>query len=302
VIVPRAFLPGLFLGVLAAAGLCRAQEPPPPAGETPPPAAVAPPATPPAVSTTGRILGRVTDAGKPVQAAQVRLVSRSESGLLRVTSTNQKGEYRFKELPTGTYDVEVEADGFRPGLKPGVEVKAPFQNIVDVPLSRPGTPGTLPIPPGVAGPPGQGVPGRAADPGPPAEPPPAPATVRGKLSDGDRRPVVDVSVLLVAQQGTRLYQAISGPDGAFTIDGVIPGKYRAVVRSPGHMPVDLKTVDVRPVAGLTLNLSLVDFPLNFKARTEGSPPPETPRPLPVSGNPATPPAAAPPAPPADGGD
>jgi len=295
VIVPRAFLPGLFLGVLAAAGLCRAQEPPPPAGETPPPAAPGP-----GVSTTGRILGRVTDAGKPVQAAQVRLVSRSESGLLRVTSTNQKGEYRFKELPTGTYDVEVEVDGFRPGLKPGVEVKAPFQNIVDVPLSRPGAPGTLPAPPAVAGAPGQGVPGRAADPGPPAEPPPAPATVRGKLSDGDRRPVVDVSVLLVAQQGTRLYQAISGPDGAFTIDGVIPGKYRAVVRSPGHMPVDLKTVDVRPVAGLTLNLSLVDFPLNFKARAEGSPPPETPRPLPVSsGNPAPPPA---PAPPADGGD
>ena len=248
-----------------------------PAPETTAPPAAAAPAGP---TTTGRILGRVTDAGKPVSGAQVRLVSRSESGLLRVTSSNERGEYRFKELPTGTYDVEVDADGFRPGAKPGVEVKAPFQNIVDVPLLRTGAAGKVPAIPAVVGTPGQGMAGQAADPGKPQEPPPAPATVKGALTDNARLPVVDVSVLLVAKEGTKLYQAISGSDGTFTIEGVVPGKYRAVVRSPGHMPVDLKSVDVRPVTGLTLNLSLVDFPLNFKSRVDGSPPPETPRPLP----------------------
>ena len=254
-------------------------------------------------ATSGRILGRVTDSGKPIQGAQVRLTSRIESGLLRVTSSDQRGEYRFKELPSGTYDVEVEAEGFRLGAKPGVEVKAPFQNIVDVPMLRGGVQGAAaPAVPAVTG---QGIPGNAAANAPPEIPP---VTVRGTLLNGERRPVVDVSILLVAQQGTRLYQAMSAPDGGFQIDGVVPGRYRAVVRSPGHMPVDLKSVEVKPKAGLTLNLSLVDFPLNFKSRAD-SPPLETPRRLPgateapapaqfdlppSSSKPAPPPAAAPP--------
>jgi hypothetical protein len=258
------------------------------------------------VTTTGRILGRVTDIGRPLQGAQVRLVSRIEAGLLRVTSTDQRGEYRFKELPTGTYDVEVEADGFRLGAKPGVEVKAPFQNIVDVMLLRSGaTPLGQQVAPLLAGAPGQGIPGSGTpSSGLVAEPALPPVKVHGALVDGDRHPVVDVSVLLVALQGTRLYQAVSGTDGGFTIEGVAPGRYRAVIRSPGHMPVDLKSVEVHPEAGLTLNMSLVDFPLNFKERAEGSPPPELPRPLPGMLPPAqqtaappsssTPPPAAPP--------
>jgi len=286
--------PLLVLAVLFA-GRALADTPPPVASTPPEPAQAAPGQPAAAPTRTGRILGRVTDLGKPLQGAQVRLMSRTESGLLRVTSSDQRGEYRFKELPSGTYDVEVEADGFRLGAKPGVEVKAPFQNIVDVPMLRGGAPGgAVPIP---------GVPVQDAAPAIP------PVTVRGALLDGDRHPVVDVTVLLVALQGTKLYQAMSGPDGAFTIDGVVPGRYRAVVRSPGHMPVDLKSVEVKPEAGLTLNLSLVDFPLNFKARAEASPPPETPRPLPGTAPPAAPqpidlpagssrPAPPPPAPPA----
>ena len=291
VTVLRAFSPALFAALLlSSGGPGLARQAPAPPGSAPAPAPQ--PAAPAPPTTTGRILGRVTDGGKPVSGAQVRLVSRSEAGLLRVTSSNERGEYRFKELPTGIYDVEVDADGFRPGAKPGVEVKAPFQNIVDVPMSRTGAPGKLPPPPPVAGIPGQGIPGQAADPGKPQEPPPAPATVRGTLSDNARQPVVDVSVLLVAREGEKLYQAISGSDGTFTIEGIVPGKYRAVVRSPGHMPVDLKSVDVKPVAGLTLNLSLVDFPLAFKR--DGSPPPETPRPLPGAPAKAPPPENDPP--------
>jgi len=285
----RVLAPGLA-GILLGGGLLLAQAPAPadaPA-QAPPSAQAASPAL-----KTGRILGRVTDAGKPVQGAQVRLNSRTESGLLRITSTDQKGEYRFKDLPTGTYDVEVEVDGFRLNSKPGVEVKAPFQNIVDVQMARVGAPS----PPGF---PSQGAPVPAV---PPKETEPAlpPVTVKGALLDSDRHPVVDVSVLLVPLEGTRLYQATSGNDGAFVVTDVAPGRYRAVIRSPGHMPVDLKSVEVRPDAGLTLNLSLVDFPLNFKERAEGSPPPEMPKALPgmlppaQPGAPLPPPQAAPPA-------
>src|SRR5262245_938912 len=95
--------PALFVFFVVAGRLVLAQEPIP-EDPFPPPAAPAPatapasdpspapaPATPPATATTtGRILGRVTDSGRPVSGAQVRLVSRSESGLLRVTSTNER--------------------------------------------------------------------------------------------------------------------------------------------------------------------------------------------------------------------
>jgi len=250
--------------------MARADAPPPPAQD---PALAQAPA---AATTTGRILGRLTDGGKPVPGAQVRLLSRSEAGLLRVTSSDQRGEYRFKDLPSGIYDVEVEADGFRLVSKPGVEVKGPFQNIVDVPLARAGGPASQAVSP-VQGTPGQGIPGKPEAEAAPVEPP---VTVHGTLLNGDRRPVVDVSVLFVALEGTKLYQATSGGDGVFTVEGVVPGRYRAVIRSPGHMPVNLKTVEVKPGAGLTLNLSLVDFPLNFKSRAEGAPPPELPRVMP----------------------
>jgi len=291
----KGLIGGAWLVAAACAGMARADAPPAQA-QAPAPEAQASPAP----TTTGRILGRLTDAGKPVQGAQVRLLSRSEAGLLRVTSSDQRGEYRFKDLPSGIYDVEVEADGYRLVSKPGVEVKGPFQNIVDVPLARAGGQATPAVPP-VQGTPGQGIPGKTEAEAAPVVPP---VTVHGTLLNANRRPVVDVSVLFVALEGTKLYQAMSGSDGVFTVDGVVPGRYRAVIRSPGHMPVDLKSVEVKPAAGLTLNLSLVDFPLNFKSRAEGAPPPELPRVMPgmlpapaAASTPSSTSSAPPPAPP-----
>lgn len=239
-----------------------------------------------AAEPTGRILGTVTDAAhKPVTGAQVRLTSHVEAGLLRVTSTDERGQYHFKDLPSGTYEVLIEADGTPPILKKGVDVKAPFQNIVDVTLGGQVAGNKLP---GIAALPAPQAPaeGAAAAAAPPP-PPPAPVTVRGKLSDAAKQPVVDVTVLLVALEGGRLYQASSSDDGTFTIEGVIPGSYRAIIRSPGHVPVDLKSVDVLPESGLDVTLALVDFPLNFK-KGELSPPPELPHTLSQPGAPAVP--------------
>jgi hypothetical protein len=242
-----------------------------------------------AAEPTGRILGTVWDAAhKPVSGAQIRLTSHVEAGLLRITSTDEHGLYRFKDLPSGTYEVLVEVEGIPPILKKGVEVKAPFQNIVDVALVRDGASGSvlpgLPHPPVAAGAPG------SPDAATPPAPAPAPVTVRGKLSDAAKQPVVDVRVLLVSSEGSRLYQASSNEQGVFTIEGVIPGDYRAIIRSPGHVPVDLRSVEVLPESGLDVTLALVDFPLSFK-KGELSPPPEVPRTLQQPG--AATPAAAP---------
>jgi hypothetical protein len=303
---------------LAAPVVARGQEPPPPPAappaQTPPAAAPAPPVTaPPAAAAApagdagrvapsrqraGKISGTVTDAMRRALAGLlVKLESRSDPGTLRVTSTDPKGQYHFKDLPPGVYDVRVEADGFGPGSKEQIDVRPPFQNIVDVSLARsaPGSaaPTGAPRPVGPAQGQAGAAPGEAiAAPGPASAGPVETVAVRGRFVDTGGRPALEVSVLLVGEEDGRLYQTFSAADGSFAIEDVTPGRYRVLVRSTGHMTIDLKAVDVRPVNGLKLSLALVDFPLN--TRPHGSPPQEVPRPLPApSRAPAGRPAPAP---------
>src|SRR5262249_3903713 len=113
---------------------------PPPAASSPAP--TTPPAAPPATAPkaesaaprqaqaagpgrtrTGKISGTVTDPVRRILSGLlVKLESRGDPGMLRVTSTDMKGQYHFKDLPPGLYDVRVEADGFGPGSKDKVEV------------------------------------------------------------------------------------------------------------------------------------------------------------------------------------
>src|SRR4029077_7812035 len=59
----------------------------------------------------GKISGTVTDATRRVLAGLlVKLESRVDPGMLRVTCTDLKGQYHFKDLPPGIYDVRVEAE------------------------------------------------------------------------------------------------------------------------------------------------------------------------------------------------
>jgi hypothetical protein len=58
-----------------------------------------------------------------------------------------------------------------------------------------------------------------------------------------------------------------------------------LVASPGYVSIDLKSVGVSAAKGLSLSLSLVDYPLNFKGRTEDRLPPEEPLPAPSESRP-----------------
>jgi len=215
----------------------------------------------------GQIRGTVSDAGnRPVAGLLVQLVAADRSGTLRLTGTDDKGRYLFRDLPAGVYDVQIAADGFRAEAKGGIEVRPPFQNIVDFRLTPERSSPTGAVP--AAGSTLRKVPldGKAT------------VAVRGELTDQDRNPVLEVSITLVSHEGNGIYQAFSGPDGRFTIDGVPPGVYRAVIASPGHVTLDLRTVEVPAAIGLDLSLSLVDYPLNFrKEEMDGRLPPEKPR-------------------------
>src|SRR2546427_935856 len=80
----------------------------------------------------GTIVGAVYDAKKkPLSGWMVQLSARGQDGQLRDTGTNDKGQYVFKDLPAGTYDIEVGAGEGAARKKGRIEVRPPFRNIVD---------------------------------------------------------------------------------------------------------------------------------------------------------------------------
>lgn len=239
----------------------------------------------------GTIKGTVFGAGrKPQPGLIVQLSTRDQGGLLRVTGTNEKGEYAFQDLPPGFYDIQVEGGAAGLQRKSRIEVRPPFRNIVDFEILQGDRTGLGPagaggLPPGLkSGPGSPPVPADAPPGGGEARPMVA---VRGRFLDQQKRPIPEVSVTLVSLEGSATYQAFSGDDGDFSIPSVPAGRYRVLVASPGHVPLDLKAVEVSARVGLNLSLSLVDHPLNFKGR-EANPPREEPHALPPGAPPTAP--------------
>lgn len=236
-------------------------------GDAERPAREGPDPTPPPEGirkVVGKIRGTVLGPEEePVVGLLVQLVSDDGRGTLRVTGTDEKGQYLFRDLPAGVYRVQVDLEGYQGQVKDGIEVRPPFQNLVDFQLDA-----------AAEGPPrsrsGSGE--RFTD---ASSLPPVP--VSGVLVDQDESPLVEVSVILIPQGGEKVFQAYSGDDGRFLFDAVPPGRYRVLIASPGHVPLDLKSVMVSAESGLDLSLSLVDYPLNYERRREGELPREEPR-------------------------
>ena len=266
--------------------------------QAPPDASAAPPSAPATTSTTttteptaakGRIRGVVTDPDKkPVGGRLVVLVSRTEGESLRVTSTDEKGRYQFRDLEAGMYEVRLEAEGFTPEIKKNIDVRPPFQNVVDVTLRRaapvqPTQPATVPA---------------GASPDPASAAPAAPEVgagevVQGVLRNGEGAPVVEAEVLLAPLVAGALRQGTSDEKGTFRVEDVAPGAYRLIVRSLGHVPIDVSRVEVSPGGGLSIRLTLVDYALSFVTGKDLRQVQERPRPRPAPG--AAPAAPVPPA-------
>src|SRR5262245_1946536 len=236
-------------------------------------------ATPATAAGHGRVRGVVTDPEKkPVGGRLVVLVSHAEGEALRVTSTDEKGRYQFRDLPPGIYEIRLEAEGFDGVVKKGIDVRPPFQNVVDVTLRRssPGAPARAPAAAPSAAPPAPDVAAAVNDPAAPADP--AGTLVQGTLRDSAGAPVVEAEVLLAPLAAGALHQGVSDEEGAFRIEGVAPGGYRLMVRSLGHVPIDVSRVDVARGSGLVLRLTLVDYALNFVSGGQTRPVQERPRP------------------------
>jgi hypothetical protein len=82
----------------------------------------------------GALNGRVVNAaGLPVHQAEVRIVERA-SEATRQFSTGRDGNFRFALLTPGTYDIAIEALGYRPMRYLGVNVEAGATPAVRIPL------------------------------------------------------------------------------------------------------------------------------------------------------------------------
>src|SRR5215813_4516013 len=75
-----------------------------------------------AQGTTGRIVGKVTDAaGAVLPNAKVTLINEGTS-VSRDGNTNENGDYDFVEVPVGTYRLEFDLTGFKKNVRRGVSL------------------------------------------------------------------------------------------------------------------------------------------------------------------------------------
>ena len=89
--------------------------------------------------------GSVTDpTGAAVPNAKVA-VNSTQTGLTRTTTTNEAGLYSFPQLPVGTYNLTVEANGFKVSKRTGVSLTVGAVATVDVPLEVGGTQETVSV-------------------------------------------------------------------------------------------------------------------------------------------------------------
>ncbi|GAC1513565.1 MAG: hypothetical protein NVS1B11_26310 [Terriglobales bacterium] len=85
-------------------------------------------------STTGRILGSVTDqSGAAVAGATVVIVD-LQRAVSRTVSTDEAGAYVAPDLSPGTYKVGVEAHGFKTEERPDIELEVAKDAVIDFPL------------------------------------------------------------------------------------------------------------------------------------------------------------------------
>ena len=74
-------------------------------------------------STTGRILGSITDSGGAALANATVVITDLQRGTSRTLTTDDAGQYVAPDLPPSTYKVRVEAKGFRAAEHTDIELE-----------------------------------------------------------------------------------------------------------------------------------------------------------------------------------
>lgn len=85
-----------------------------------------------AQSTTGTILGMIMDEQKAVMPGVSVTVRNAETNASRSTVTDSEGRFRFGNLPVGTYELTVEAQGFAKYVRTGIVLVLNQDAVVEV--------------------------------------------------------------------------------------------------------------------------------------------------------------------------
>ena len=74
-------------------------------------------------ATDGNLVGTITDAtAAAIPGAQVKITNRA-TNIQTLTTSNASGEYRFNNIPVGSYDLLVAATGFGAMMESGLAVE-----------------------------------------------------------------------------------------------------------------------------------------------------------------------------------
>lgn len=87
-----------------------------------------------AQSTSGRVLGSVTDqTGAAVAGARI-VITDIQRDISRNVVTDQSGAYVIPDLTPGSYKIRVEANGFKTEERPNIELEVAKDAVIDFPL------------------------------------------------------------------------------------------------------------------------------------------------------------------------
>jgi Carboxypeptidase regulatory-like domain/TonB dependent receptor len=86
-------------------------------------------------SDGGSLLGTVTDPHGAVVAGATVTVTEATTAVKQSVVTDNRGFYSFQNLAVGTYDVEIDAPGFKPMVHTGVVVNVASKSVVDASLT-----------------------------------------------------------------------------------------------------------------------------------------------------------------------
>ena len=84
---------------------------------------------------TGTISGAVTDSSSAVIPKAAVSLKNTQTGVVTQLTTNSEGLYVAPGLAVGSYDVEVQAQGFKKQVKAGVVLSVGSQLVIDLSLT-----------------------------------------------------------------------------------------------------------------------------------------------------------------------
>ncbi|MFC0186763.1 carboxypeptidase regulatory-like domain-containing protein [Fictibacillus aquaticus] len=154
------------------------------------------------VQAAGGAAGTVLDSsnGQPVAGAQVRLLSGATP--VAVTSTDAFGKYSITNIASGTYILEFSKANYTT-LAQGVLIESDTITIVNPVLVA------------------------------------LPGTLQGTVTASGGGGVNGAAVLLSDSLGTVVAQAVTSPEGTYSISGIIPGHYTLTVSADGYQSVTI---------------------------------------------------------------